>query len=296
MGAQVAALLRGPAPLGDVPPPGPDDGALRLPVPDRFDLDDVARSTGGVALAPSAYDGRVLHRVLPGGRVRVAPDLQVTWTGAPTDVAALLTTVLGLDDDLTGLWEACAAVPRLAWVAERGAGRVLRAPTVFEDLVGLLAATGGSFASARSRVRRLVATTADGTFPDPAAVAGLGEPALRGLGWGHRAGPLAALAVRVADGRLDPEAWRALDDEQVQAQVQALPGFGPFTAASLLPLLGRPRPLVLDAWLARQVTPEELHEVFVPLGRWAGTALWLDVLGPAVPLWGGPALDLPASA
>lgn len=282
MGAQVAALLRGPAPLGDVPPPGPDDGALRLPVPDRFDLDLLARSTGGVALAPSAYDGRLLHRVLPGGRVRVAPDLQVTWTGAPADVAAGLTTALGLDDDLTGLWDACAAVPRLAWVAERGAGRVLRSPAVFEDLVGLLAATGGSFASARARVGRLVATTADGSFPEPAAVARLGVPALRGLGWGHRAGPLAALAGRVAGGTLDPASWRALDDEQVQARVRGLPGFGPFSAASLLPLLGRPRPLVLDAWLARQVSPDALREVFAPLGRWAGTALWLEVLRPDV--------------
>jgi hypothetical protein len=280
VGAQVAALLTGPPPLGDVPAPGPDDGAMRLPVPAGFRLEQLARSTGGVALRPSAWDGRVLHRVLHGGRVRVAgpdgvaePDgpLRVTWTGAPARVVEQLTTVLGLADDLTGLWEACAGVPRLAWVARTGAGRVLRAPTVFEDLAGLLAATGGSFASARSRVTRLVG---DGPFPSPEVVARLGEPGLRARGWGHRSGPLAQLA---ASG-LDLDAWRALDDDEVQARVRALPGFGPFSAASLLPLLGRPRPLVLDAWLARQVGAAELREVFVPLGRWAGTALWLDVL------------------
>ncbi|MFL9598796.1 DNA glycosylase family protein, partial [Aeromonas veronii] len=42
-------------------------------------------------------------------------------------------------------------------------------------------------------------------------------------------------------------------DAEVEAALRALPGVGPFTAAQLLPLLGRPRPLVLDGWLRTQL-------------------------------------------
>ena len=82
----------------------------------------------------------------------------------------------------------------------------------------------------------------------------------------------------VADGTVDPESWHALDDDEVQARVRALPGLGPFSAASLLPLLGRPRPLVLDGWLAAQAEPGWERRL-APLGRWAGTGLWLEVGG-----------------
>ncbi|MDP9436392.1 MAG: hypothetical protein M3P93_14870, partial [Actinomycetota bacterium] len=166
MGAQAAALLGGQPPYGDVPPVGPDDGGLRLRLPPRWSsdvtLDLLARSTAGVALRPSAYDGHRLHRVLDAGRpvaVRVDAALAVTWTGPEPDRAAVrrqLTMVLGLDDHLGTLWEACARVPALAWVSETGAGRVLRAPTVLEDLLGLLSATGSSLRSSRARVAALV--------------------------------------------------------------------------------------------------------------------------------------------
>ena len=94
---------------------------------------------------------------------------------------------------------------------------------------------------------------------------------------------LRALARAVADGDVDPESWHDLDhddagDAEVQARVRALPGLGPFSAASLLPLLGRPRPLVLDGWLREQAEPGWERRL-APLGRWAGTGLWLEVSG-----------------
>lgn len=279
MGGQVAALLSGPPPYGVVPAEQPVTGRLRLAAPDRYSLDATARSTGSVAMPPTSYDGLRLNRVLPGGTVRVGPDLAVACSGAPVEVEPALTTVLGLQDDPTELWEGCAQVPSLAWVPAAGAGRVLRAPTVWEDLVGLLAATGTSFRSARAALGRLVGA---GPFPAPDVVAALGESGLRACGLGYRAGPLADLARRVAEGRLDPESWRALADEEAYARVVALPGFGPFSAAALLPLLGRPRPLLLDRWLRAQLpglTEPDLRARYSPLGRWAGTGLWLEVSG-----------------
>ena len=285
MGAQAAALLDAGGPVGDVPAPAPVVGGLRLTRPPRtgaapYVLDAVARGHGGVGLAPSAYDGVRLHRVLrlPDGplAVVVRPDLEVTWsrqTSCDDEVRRQLTVVLALEDDLAELWEACDRLPALRRARAAGAGRVLRAPTAFEDLVGTLAATNASYAA----TRRMVAALVTDAFPTPDDVARLGEDGLRARGWGYRAASLLGLATGVADGVLDVERWRdpGVPDDEVLAGVCALPGFGPFAAASALPLMGlRPRPVAFDGWLRVQV-PDPA--AYAPMGRWAGTGMWLAV-------------------
>lgn len=45
-----------------------------------------------------------------------------------------------------------------------------------------------------------------------------------------------------------------------------------------MPLLGRPRPLVLDGWLRTALGgagDAELHERYAAMGRWSGTGAWL---------------------
>ena len=272
MGAQAAALLDAGGPVGDVPAPAPVAGSLQLVAPQPYDLARVALGHSGVGLAPTAWDGQRLHRVLDGaGPVVVHPDLTVTWSAAGVeehDVRRELTTVLGLDDDLEPLWEACDRVPALRWVRPAGAGRLLRSPTAWEDLVGALAATNASYAATQRMVRVLAG---DGPFPAPEQVLARDLSA-----WGYRAPSLRALAERVAGG-LDVERWRdlALPDEQVLAEVRALPGFGPFASAQVLPLLGpRPRPVVADAWLDRVGGPVA---AYAAMGPWAGSGRWLAV-------------------
>lgn len=273
MGAQAAALLASGGPIGDVPArPGPDGadatGVLRLAPPASYDLEQVARGHGGVGLAPTAWDGRRLHLRLP-DPVVVHPDLTVAWTGSAPDEATLR-RVLCLDDDLEPLWAACDLVPRLTWVRAQGAGRVLRAPTVWQDLVGVLAGSRTSYRGTQAMVRSLVG---GGPFPSPEQVLAHPVPSF----WGHRSRWLQALAGAHLDG-LDSERWLdpALPDDDVAAQARGLDGFGPFGVSQVLPLLGRPRPFVLDGWLAAQVPDPEVYAV---MGRWAGSGMWLDVTG-----------------
>ena len=238
-------------------------GSLRLTGPEPYDLDRVARAHGGVGLAPKAWDGARLHL----HDVVVDRDLVVTWSGdgLPEPV---LRWVLALDDDLEELWAACDRVPALRWVRPLGAGRLLRSPTAWEDLVGALAGTNASYAATRRMVASLV-----GSGPVPGAA----EALERDLpGWGYRARSLRLVAERVAAGDVDPQSWcdLAVPDEQVLEELRALPGIGPFAAAQLLPLLGpRPRPVVLDGWLREQVDPDD----FAAMGRWAGSGMLLAV-------------------
>ncbi len=277
MGAQAAALLDAGGPVGDVPPTAAVAGQLQLTAPEPYDLDRVARGHGGVGLAPSAYDGSRLHRVLrlPDGPLPVVvhPDLTVTWSRPASheaEVERQLRGVLALDDDLADLWDACDRVPSLTWVRLSGAGRVLRAPTAFEDLTGALASTNTSYAATRRMVSGLAG---GGPFPTPDEVRELGDARLRELGWGYRAPQLLALAS------VDVEQWRdpAVPDDVVLAGLRALPGFGPFATATALPLMGcRPRPLVLDGWLRAQAG-NGVEQRLAPMGRWAGTGLWLEI-------------------
>lgn len=280
MGAQAAVLLDAAccgAPLGTLDPPWSPTGSVQLAVSGRFDLARTALAHAGVGLAPSGWDGQRLHLRLPGGPVAVDRDLTVTWRDAPPDVA-VVRRVLALDDDVEPLWRACDAVEGLAWVRVTGAGRVLRSSTVWQDLAGSLAQVRSSYLGTQARMRALVG---DAPFPTPAEVAA--RPQLPG--WGLREPWLRALAMAVEGGVVDPERWLdpQLDDDVVHEQLLALPGVGRFTAAQLMPLLGRPRPMVLDGWLRTQLgdaSDAVLAARYAAAGRWAGTAAWLDALAP----------------
>jgi len=49
-----------------------------------------------------------------------------------------------LDDDLKHFYQIISTEPEFAWIAEQGAGRLLRSPTVWEDLVKMICTTNCS--------------------------------------------------------------------------------------------------------------------------------------------------------
>ena len=89
--------------------------------------------------------------------------------------------VLRLDEDLTPFYEVAAKDPDLAWVTA-GAGRLLRSPTVFEDVVKTICTTNCTWSATVRMVTALVESLgepgadADGpfgrAFPTPEAMAG----------------------------------------------------------------------------------------------------------------------------
>ena len=61
--------------------------------------------------------------------------------GAPAaELAGTIRHMLRMDDDLSPFYARGAEDPELAWAAE-GAGRMLRSPTVFEDVVKTICTT-----------------------------------------------------------------------------------------------------------------------------------------------------------
>jgi N-glycosylase/DNA lyase len=318
MGAESENELVGATVHGDVPAGAELKRVGRMslgPVAAPFSLHRTVLSHGWCSLAPTAYDEArgVLHRTiaLPDAgpltvSVRQRPDgrLEASWgrvEGSCADRIAVkqqLRRMLALEDDLTELYTACGTAPATAWIRELAVGRLLRSPTVFEDLVKTLATTNCSWALTRSMCRRLVdvlgaeGPAGERAFPTPAALASAGEDVLRDeIRAGYRSRAFVELGTAVDSGRLDPERWLASHpaadgDDEVRAAIAGLRGFGPYASQGMLGLLGRPRGLALDSWVRVKLpsvlgrpamTDAEIAERYTPYGRWGGTVLWLEL-------------------
>jgi 3-methyladenine DNA glycosylase/8-oxoguanine DNA glycosylase len=293
---------------------------LRVRTPIPFELDVVLRGHGWVALAPHGYDrehGLLTTTLdlaaLPGQR-KTAPvvaievrqrrpeqlDVRVSARrplarGALEQVRAALTTSLSLDRELEHFWRRCAKTPRLRWVGERGAGRLMRSPTLFEDLLKLLMTTNCAWSNTKSMVARTTEAlgrrgpTGSKAFPSAAACATQTEKFWRDeVRVGYRAPHCRALAEGFASGELSTEQFLspALSTDELRDRLLALPGFGPYAAGQALRLLGRYDDLALDSWVRKRAA--ELHgsaagddraiaRRYTEFEDFAGLALWMDV-------------------
>ena len=221
--------------------------------------------------------------------------------GAPSaGLRAAVAHVLRLDEDLRPFYEAAAADPELAWVTT-GAGRMLRSPTVFEEVVKTICTTNTVWGATVKMVSALVehlGEPAPGAlsgpfgraFPSPEAMARKnGAFYTETVRAGYRGAYLRSLAKSVASGKLDLEALgrasaEELPDDEVAAQLLALPGVGPYATAHIMMLLGRYTPLILDSWTrpkylrvsgARQAKDTTIERRFRRYGDYAGLAFWL---------------------
>lgn len=285
----------------------------RFAVP-RVDLDLVARSHGWFDLPPFEWDEarRRLSFVFlrAGAAVPVAlaardGGVAVTSPAPAAAVRPVVARVLDLGADLAPFHALCAARrdEGFGWIADRGAGRILRAPTLFEDAVKVLCTTNCSWALTRLMASRMVAVFGrGGAFPDAPFLASLSERRLRDeLKLGYRAPFLRAFAGRVASGDLDLASWEdpSLPDADVERAIRSEKGFGPYAAETLLRLLGRHGRLGLDSWSRKKVAElrfrgrpakdARVAKLYAPFGRFAGLAFWLDVTrewhGGAEALW-----------
>jgi 3-methyladenine DNA glycosylase/8-oxoguanine DNA glycosylase len=200
-----------------------------------------------------------------------------------------------LDDDLGEFYQAVAAHPDFAWVAHEGAGRLLRSPTVFEDLVKMICTTNCSWALTQKMVTGLVTElgheSADGrrSFPAAAAMAEKPERFFRDqIRSGYRAPYLAELAQRVASGSLDVEAWLTseLPLNDLIKEMKSIKGVGNYAAEGLLKLIGRYDGLALDSWTraafarlrnnGRVASDKKISRFYSRFKSWRGLALWCD--------------------
>ena len=204
--------------------------------------------------------------------------------------------ILRLDEPLEDFYKLTNLDERLGWVAPANAGRLLRSPTVFEDLVKTLCTTNCSWSLTRIMVTNLVeklgrpAIGGGYAFPTAKALAGVDEKFYREeIKAGYRSPYFIELANTVASGKLDPESWLTTDvpTGELKKQIKSLKGFGDYAADNLLKLLGRYDGLALDSWLRSQFykkhnrdrtcADEKIERHYKKFGSWRGLAIWCDM-------------------
>jgi N-glycosylase/DNA lyase len=305
----------------------------KLIPPPGFSLDLTAFSHGWYDLPPFEAD-RAQRKF---GRTLLLRDGTTAWTSLRESGSAILVraaagvsltpahrreigtqwrAILRLDEDFGPFHAATRRSPRTRWIGRTGAGRLLRSPTVFEDVVKMICTTNCTWGSTRVMVTALVrefgtplgtpidippagsrvARAADPpspqriAFPTAERIATAAEGVLRSrCSTGYRAPYLLEFARAVAGGRLDPEAWRTSTEETpaLFASILSVKGVGPYAAGNILKLLGRYDYLGLDSWVraryaalhhgGRKVSDRTIERAYAEFGRWRGLIFWLEM-------------------
>jgi len=276
-----------------------------------FFLPAAVRSHGWIQLAPFHREDEegtafTYVRELDSGR---AVEMRVTGApgGVSVEVDAALTQdeqaalsrdvawMLALDLDLSEFYELVRDEPKLAHVERRAQGRVLRSPTLFEDIVKTILTTNTAWGGTKRMVSAVVSQfgaplpgdAGRHAFPGPERLATSDEETLRNeTRLGYRAPYVLALARAVAGGELDLEAYKTSDlpTPELRKEMLALKGVGPYAAANLMVLLGRYDFLPVDSWALKVVSHEwhggqpigatEVEAAFEHWGAWKGLAYW----------------------
>ena len=284
---------------------------LKIPTPRNFNFRRTVASHGWYQLPPFALETEKwqLMRVIDVGpkppvtvfmtalknHIRITPARPLTKPEAAI-VLRDCRHVLRLDDDLHDFYLVTSNDPEFAWIEAQGAGRLLRSPTVFEDLVKMMCTTNCSWALTLKMVNGLVNNlgreTNDGrrSFPKAEALAAMPlKFFVDEVRAGYRAPYLKELAERVAVGELNVEAWLTseLPTAELAKQIKGVKGVGPYAAENLLKLLGRYDGLALDSWTrarfyelrnnGRKANDKKIARYYSRFNEWRGLAIWCDV-------------------
>jgi 3-methyladenine DNA glycosylase/8-oxoguanine DNA glycosylase len=241
----------------------------------------------------------------PGTRPRPGTPLRVRESrrlskGERTEAARLLSRMLRLD-------EAHAVIRRFHRLDPRwrrsGRGRLMRSPTLFEDVIKTVTSCNVTWPSTITMNRRLCevlgrpAVDAAGrvlghSFPTAQRIARARAATLRArCRTGYRDARIIELARLFARGAVDP-AWfedPATPDGEVHAALLDLPGIGPYAAANIMQLLGRYGRLPLDTESVRhgktimglkgsdRAIMRAMHAHFAPFGPHAFRSYWFEL-------------------
>ena len=292
---------------------------FNLPARKPFNFLSVVNSHGWRQLAPFSYDeetntlhyilrlsnGRVIELKLHDGIDGVQVETEKLDKSEKKEVTAIITWMFALDMDFSHFYNASRGEPKLTHAKKLSLGRLLRAPTLFEDVVKTILTTNTLWAATKNMSRKLVEEFGASTtgqknpdpplsaiinnkaFPTPEAIA-LSNPDYikEKIRVGYRAPAIHQLAVRVASGQLDLESLKTSDlpTLELRKKLMRINGVGPYAAANVLMLLGRHDFIPIDSsalaavsyeWHKGQpVTTKDVEKRFAKWGEHKGLAFW----------------------
>jgi len=293
---------------------------LTIPVTSPFDYRSALNAHGWVDLLPNIHDPAVpsFSRVeaLPSGKV-VRLTVSADGTGqnqqinifvdAPARLAGgdrqylakAVCHMLRLDEDFSEFYALCASREGIWKKITMGIGRLLRSPSVFEDLVKVICTTNVQWGGTKRMVRELVGAfglpynkdPSQRSFPAPSALIQYSFVEFQQkVRLGYRADYIYRLACQFADGELSASDFQnsAAPTDDIRKKLLSVKGIGGYASASMLMLLGRYDHIAVDTVFRQFMVdkysidvslhlPEALA-VYEDWGRWKHLAYWFDMI------------------
>ena len=270
---------------------------VSLPTPPDFSFAETIKAHGWPQLAPFVWnaDAGTLERA-----ERMSDDCIVLMTLRDgfvtvsesvdeTELIAKVRRILQLDVPLDTFHAFCQTRPELALIPAQCQGRMLRSPTLFEDVVKVIATVNTTWAQTKAMVGRIVAHFGEPlpqdpskrTFPTPERIAAMSfDEFAAAARMGYRNAYVYQIATAIANKELALESWQdePLAPADLRKRLLSLPGIGPYGAACLMLYLGRPEHVNVDSWartllgkeLGRPVIDKEVAVYFEGYGQWRG--------------------------
>ena len=274
-----------------------------------FSFLSVVNSHGWRQLAPFSYDentstlsyvlrlanGRVVELHLRDAGDGISVETEKLNRIERREVADKVKWMFAVDMDFSPFYAASRGEPKLALAKKRTLGRVLRSPTLFEDVIKTILTTNTLWTATKNMILKLVNELGESlpediakkAFPTPESIAASSPEFLREkIRVGYRANAIHELGVRVASGAFDLEALKAseLPTLELRKGLLKINGVGPYAAANLLLILGRSDFIPIDSWALKLVshewyrgepiTPKEVEKRFEKWGEFKGLAFW----------------------
>jgi 3-methyladenine DNA glycosylase/8-oxoguanine DNA glycosylase len=287
-----------------------------LKTPNAFNLPAVVRSHGWIQMPPfaeTADHGLAYTIRLTTGKVlqfeveATEADLLISTSkrlseAEQTELSQAISWMLALEQDFSEFYAVAQHEPKLAKMVERQAGRVLRSPSLFEDVIRTILTTNTLWQHTLRMCREVTTRYGESlpsnlelhAFPTPHKLAQQDEPSLRELcRMGYRAQYVFELSQRVASGSLNLEAFKTSDlpTPELRKELMGIKGVGGYAAANLLMLLGRYDYVPVDSWALKvvsneffggeKITPKQVLSTFEPWGKWQGLVYWFWDWNPA---------------
>ncbi len=287
---------------------------LSIKTPGGFSFWRTVLSHGWCVLPPfyADKDRRILRRVLKTThqpvmvsmregterRIEVAVESDFVLTrDDDQSIRSQVKVMLRLEESLERFYQTLsirAGNGDFSWIARVKAGRLLRCPTLFEDIVKMICTTNCSWRATERMVDNLVTKIGSqqnskvADFPSAEQLASTTEAFLIDeIRTGYRSAYLLELAERVAGGKLKLDLWRNLEAGELYTQLLSVKGIGPYVAGNLLRLLGHYEHLALDSWCrsrfselyhqGKKVSDKKIARHYAKHGRWRGLVMWLDL-------------------
>lgn len=276
-----------------------------------FSLPSVIRSHGWIQLAPFHEDEitgdfscivhleseKVIELRVQSGSGGIIVTINDALPAAEVQaVREIISWMLDLDRDFSTFYNLASQEPKLAQAVTLARGRILRSPTLFEDVVKTILTTNTLWAATIRMNKNLVqqfgsplpADTTRHAFPTPGQLAATNEETLRlQTRLGYRAPYILQLARSVDSGEFDLESLKKanLPTSELRKKLLTIKGIGDYAAANLLMLLGHYDFIPVDSWALKMVSNEwyagapvgraEVEAAFERWGQWQGLAYWL---------------------